>query len=490
MALYLVLNDAATPGLYAGAVIDDDTYDGGAATLAANGVALVSYSPPMDPVLVAFFALAEPRGAGDLVALLIAAGLIGGGSGSGDVVGPFGATDNTLPRWNGPTGKLLQGSTTTLDDAGNLSTPGTVNGRNLAADAAAAAATASALATHIGAGGAAHAAATPSVAGFMSAADKTAHDAVVADAVRDGDFAGTFAADLARTGAGAYAGIRSNLGATVAPTATDDSSGGYAVGSRWVNTSAMPRRTWLCVDATVGAAVWLELGAGGEGGTTIAGVRDFSGADYMTAGVGDYQGDPTGFSVAVLARPRRRDPADSVLFHTANTFVNHVGWIVGWQNTQGYYFSIGDGVTNAQFFAGPASSVFANAGKLALIHGVFDGTNVFTGFNGSRAAGGAPQPFVASGIAPTIGRGPFGILEAEFFEILGVAYLDRALTDDEIIDHWSAVAESNEWVDGGVTWTERNGGPLAPGWPSLNGGAATFAVTGTLADATVPAVWR
>lgn len=260
MALFLVLNDAATPGLYAGAVIDDDTYEGGAATLAANGVALVSYSSPMDPVIAAFFALAEPRGAGDLVALLIAAGLIGGGSGSGDVVGPAGATDNTLPRWNGPTGKLLQGSTTTLDDAGNLSTPGTVNGRNLAADAAAAAATAAALTAHIGAGGAAHAAATPSVAGFMSAADKTAHDAVVADAVRDGDFPGTYTADLARTGAGAYTGLRNNLAAAVAPTVTDDSSASYAVGSRWIDTVA--DRHWICVDATAGAAVWLELGDG------------------------------------------------------------------------------------------------------------------------------------------------------------------------------------------------------------------------------------
>lgn len=262
MALYLVLNDAATPGLYAGAVIDDDTYEGGAATLAANGVALVSYSPPMDPVIAAFFALAEPRGAGDLVALLIAAGLIGGGSGSGDVVGPAGATDNALARFNGATGKVIQNSGATLDDAGNLATPGTVNGRNLAADAAAAAATAAALTAHIGAGGAAHAAATPSVAGFMSAADKTAHDAVVADAVRDADFgADAWTGDLVRTGANLYGALRSNRSATTAPTVSDDASLGYAVGSRWIDVTH--DRAWECLDATVGAAVWRELGVRG-----------------------------------------------------------------------------------------------------------------------------------------------------------------------------------------------------------------------------------
>lgn len=38
------------------------------------------------------------------------------GAGSGDVVGPASATDNTLPRYNGTTGKLLQGSGINVDD--------------------------------------------------------------------------------------------------------------------------------------------------------------------------------------------------------------------------------------------------------------------------------------------------------------------------------------------------------------------------------------
>ena len=45
----------------------------------------------------------------------------GGGSGSGDVVGPASSTDNALVRYNLTTGKLIQNSVGILDDSGNLS---------------------------------------------------------------------------------------------------------------------------------------------------------------------------------------------------------------------------------------------------------------------------------------------------------------------------------------------------------------------------------
>jgi hypothetical protein len=47
---------------------------------------------------------------------------LGGGAGSGDVVGPASATDNALVRFDGTTGKLVQNSTATLDDTGNMDT--------------------------------------------------------------------------------------------------------------------------------------------------------------------------------------------------------------------------------------------------------------------------------------------------------------------------------------------------------------------------------
>ena len=54
------------------------------------------------------------------MARLISGG--GGGSGTGDVVGPSSATDNALARFNATTGKLIQNSAATLDDLGELST--------------------------------------------------------------------------------------------------------------------------------------------------------------------------------------------------------------------------------------------------------------------------------------------------------------------------------------------------------------------------------
>jgi hypothetical protein len=44
----------------------------------------------------------------------------GGGGGSGDVVGPASSVDNTLARFDGTTGKLIQGSTVTVADTGAL----------------------------------------------------------------------------------------------------------------------------------------------------------------------------------------------------------------------------------------------------------------------------------------------------------------------------------------------------------------------------------
>lgn len=48
----------------------------------------------------------------------------------------------------------------------------------------------------------------------------------------------------------------SKLDATAAPTANDDSGDGYGVGSLWIDVTG--DRTYRCVDATVGAAVWIE----------------------------------------------------------------------------------------------------------------------------------------------------------------------------------------------------------------------------------------
>lgn len=44
----------------------------------------------------------------------------GGGDGTGDVVGPSSATDNAIARFDTTTGKLIQNSSSTIDDSGNI----------------------------------------------------------------------------------------------------------------------------------------------------------------------------------------------------------------------------------------------------------------------------------------------------------------------------------------------------------------------------------
>lgn len=58
--------------------------------------------------------------------------------------------------------------------------------------------------------------------------------------------------------------IKYNHVATTAPTASDDSSAGYAVGSRWIDTTN--DLEYVCVDASVGAAVWVETTQQAAGG--------------------------------------------------------------------------------------------------------------------------------------------------------------------------------------------------------------------------------
>ena len=60
----------------------------------------------------------------------------GTGPGTGDVVGPAGATDSAVALYDNTSGQLLKNSVVTVDPSGNIATPGTVNGRDLSTDGA------------------------------------------------------------------------------------------------------------------------------------------------------------------------------------------------------------------------------------------------------------------------------------------------------------------------------------------------------------------
>ena len=81
-----------------------------------------SYSVKMPQT--AAFLIAVPAGSGTVsIAEIVTEGVANPilPSGSGDVYGPSSSTDNTVVRFSGTTGKLIQGGTMVLDDNGNLS---------------------------------------------------------------------------------------------------------------------------------------------------------------------------------------------------------------------------------------------------------------------------------------------------------------------------------------------------------------------------------
>lgn len=68
-------------------------------------------------------------------------------------------------------------------------------------------------------------------------------------------------AALVQLGVDEIATKKSNLIARAAPTATDDNSKGYAVGSIWINVAAGPPKTvYIMTLDTTAAAEWVQIG--------------------------------------------------------------------------------------------------------------------------------------------------------------------------------------------------------------------------------------
>jgi hypothetical protein len=97
-------------------------------------------------------------------------------------------------------------------------------------------------------------------------------------AAHTGDSTNPHGVTKAQVGLGNVPDLKVNLEAITAPTATDDSGDGYAVGSRWLDTTA--DKEYVCADATAGAAVWVETTGGGGGAFTD-----------LTDAPADYSGD-------------------------------------------------------------------------------------------------------------------------------------------------------------------------------------------------------
>ncbi len=461
----------------------------------------------------------------------------GGGGGSGDVVGPVSATDNAVVRFNLTSGKLVQNSLVTITDLGSIALPvgETVDGRDVSVDGAkldtietnadvtdatnVAAAGAvmesdytpahSLLVQQSGTGspsslsvgnntilGRASGGGSP-IAALSASSVKTILDyqASEVDFTPNGDIAATDVQSAivevrndTDTKLGAKVQIGGQLGGTISsPTviAITETGGPTALTIGAIADGELVGR--------VGTELRGVTGGGGGGSSPIPGVRGFSPANYLSAGAGSFPGVASApFSFAVLARPRVNAPGDEILFSNANTFLNHSGVRIGHQAGTGfsYYVSLGDGVSSSLFFVADTSELVANAGKLVLIHGVYTGTNIVGYFNGTRASGSPAQAFAPSGEVSRIGLGPFGIAEAASFDIFGVAYIEDALTDAEVFEHWDACAKASDFVQSSIAWDEFNAGHVAAGTLPSQVGGVDFTEIGTLTNINAAVVWR
>lgn len=118
-------------------------------------------------------------------------------------------------------------------------------------------------------------------------------------AVMDTDFA-LSTGFMRKVSTGVYIAHKSNLAAAVAPTVTDDSDSDYSVGSVWANTTA--DEVYVCIDASVGAAVWNVLVTAAEKAKLVNLGVDKLFVENYTAVAGDdttgYYDCDTGFGVA------------------------------------------------------------------------------------------------------------------------------------------------------------------------------------------------
>lgn len=85
-----------------------------------------------------------------------------------------------------------------------------------------------------------------------------------------------------RIAGGATTNIKSTFNSSAAPTTGDDSGDGFAIGSRWLDTTN--DKEYVALDVSVGAAVWVETtGGGGSGIATVQenGVNVVTSADLL-----------------------------------------------------------------------------------------------------------------------------------------------------------------------------------------------------------------
>lgn len=281
---------------------------------------------------------------------------------------------------------------------------------------------------------------------------------------------------------GPATGIRNNFVGTARPVATDDSSANFAVGSGWVD--VMRGNAYVCVDPTLGAAVWTA--------TTIENIfyQSFPTNLDLFNGPAASLGGSNDFIATIWLRPEdifRYDGFASAFTIFGNS-TGANGFLVGW-NFGAIQIICHDGV------AGPwgPSNIGANTvwgsselrdkeSDVLLVMRVTGGgagaalLEIFVNERRLTVAG-----FTAGAAGFTASPGALLIAgDANLYMAEGVAYVNGTRTDAQLSSWMRACIKAGGIVDDGLAWDTLvnsqlpNGAVVAGRWDDQSGNANHF----------------
>lgn len=118
--------------------------------------------------------------------------------------------------------------------------------------------------------------------------------------------------------------VKDNFTAIAAPTVTNDDTEGYSPGSRWYYNGDI----WLCVDASTGAAVWVDTGLQITDLGSLAFLDNINNSNWVGADL-DIEHGGTGASTAPAARAAlnvySKTEADALVVGSSKAWVNFNG---------------------------------------------------------------------------------------------------------------------------------------------------------------------